>query len=91
MSIEIRSRVVCDGGCGLFIDGKVGLSTSSAWESHSHAQLTADRAGWLRLTHGRYYKPTHYCPACQDKPLPKLKANKKRPPQNPPCKIVGLE
>lgn len=89
MSIEIRSRIVCD-GCGQFIEGKIGLRTTCAWESHVDAWRKAQALKWLRLEHGRYYKPRHFCPECQDKPLPKLQANKKRPPQNPPCKLTGI-
>lgn len=89
MSIEIKARVVCD-GCGLSIDGKTGLSTTCAYESHVDAMVKAERAGWMTLDHGRYYKRRHFCPMCQDKPLPKLKPNKKRPPQNPPCIMTGF-
>lgn len=71
--IEIRSRIVCD-GCGAVVEGRVGFSTTRAYESYVDADVKAKRAGWTALDHGRYYKRRHFCPACADKPLPKLKA-----------------
>lgn len=86
MSIEINSKVICD-GCGIFIEGKPGTSTTTAWESPSDAKMKSIKEKWIELDHGRYYKRRHFCSSCQDKPLPKLLAKKKRPPQDPPCKI----
>jgi hypothetical protein len=45
-----------------------------AWESHESAKARAIAAGWVETAHGRYYRRRHFCPACQDKPMPKLKA-----------------
>ena len=77
--IQIRATVVCD-TCGATIEGKVGTRTTSAWEAPSSAKDKAFAAGWIETDHGRYYPRRHFCPACQDKPMPKLK----RPPAPKP-------
>lgn len=77
MSIEITAKICCD-GCTAIVEGDTILRSTLAFRAPASAKENAESAGWMTLDHGRYYPNRHFCPACQDKPLPKLPALKRR-------------
>lgn len=90
MALEIKARIICD-GCGTATGDTTGCRFTDASTPAWTARDNAERAGWMTLNHGHYYPQRHFCATCQDKPLPKLPALKRRPkPDNSKCKLVGF-
>lgn len=76
MSLETKTRIICD-GCGAFVEGKsVHLATSVA-ASYWDALDKAKAAGWLRADRA-YRRDVHYCKECADKPQKPVKTAERK-------------
>lgn len=77
MACQIIAFCICD-GCGAKVQGDTVLRSTHQCDAWGTAKDNAASGGWITLDHGRYYPNRHFCPVCQDKPLPKLPALKRR-------------
>lgn len=68
MSLEIQAKLICD-GCGKVRLSYVEHRATQAPEVVWQVRRTAEQDGWKTINRGRYHTPTHYCPACLDKPM----------------------
>ena len=67
MSLEIYAKLICD-TCGAEICSDVEHRATWAGCIPKALKDYAQREGWVEVKRGRYHTPTHYCPACADKP-----------------------
>lgn len=71
MSLETKTRIICD-GCGTSIEGKPShLATRAAW-SYWDAIRKAKADGWLTVERP-YRRDIHYCRTCADTPQQPIK------------------
>jgi len=86
MSLETRTRIICD-GCGAFVEGKAGQLATSIGGSYWDAKKKAKAAGWL-TTERPYRRDVHYCNDCADKPQKPIR-NPERPKKCQECREVS--
>jgi hypothetical protein len=79
MSLEVQAKLICD-GCGAerlsYVEHRSTYANGVVWE----VRREAEQNGWRTISRGQYHTPTHYCPACADKPM---KPVPRKPVDNP--------
>lgn len=68
MSLEVRAKLICD-TCGMEIHSSVEHRSTRAMRVVWDVKKKGLNLGWKEINRGRFHTPTHYCPACADKPM----------------------
>lgn len=71
MSYKIQATVLCDGeNCPMQFESRIESRSTYAQQSVWEVKGMAERAGWSRISRGKFHTELHFCPSCSDKPMP---------------------
>lgn len=85
MSLETKTRIICD-GCGAAIEGEPSILATDVAASYWDAKRKAKAQRWI-VQERSYRRDAHYCHACADKPQKPVK-NPERPKKCQECREI---